>query len=135
MEHDRSDPGPRSKIDRVVRATLRSPLHSLLDPAVCELSYAAPLAGHEVTFPVFYAHLGSALVVVAGNADAKRWWRAFRSPWPVDVRRHGEVSWTGIARLLQPGDRLYREAVHAYRRVHHYHIGEQDRVIVIEPLG
>ena len=86
----------RPRHHRLISWSLASPLHQLLG-RLALLEYTAS-DGRTVRLPVQYARTGSDLVVVAGGASHKRWWRAFRSSRPavvlVDGRRYrvtGEV--------------------------------------------
>lgn len=74
------------RVDAVVRALVRGPLHVLV-PGVHELSYVGPVSGRVVRLPVQAVAHDGGLVVLVGDADRKRWWRAFRTPHPVTVRR------------------------------------------------
>jgi hypothetical protein len=89
-------PAHRLPHHRLISWSLASPLHQLLG-RLALLEYAAS-DGRTVRLPVQYAHTGGDLVVVAGGASHKRWWRAFRSARPavvlLDGRRYavtGEV--------------------------------------------
>jgi hypothetical protein len=81
----------RPRHHRLISWSLASPLHQLFG-RLALLEYTAS-DGQTVRLPVQYARTGSDLVVVAGGASHKRWWRAFRSSRPavvlVDGRRYG----------------------------------------------
>jgi len=106
--------GPPRWVNRAVVAVLRSPAHALLDARICELTYRLPGSDRVVVLPVRYIGTESRIVVAVGNADAKRWWRAFRRPRPVAVRRRGQVR-NGVGRVLVPACTGYAQALLAYR--------------------
>jgi hypothetical protein len=111
---NRKRTGPPRWVNRVVLGVLRSPAHALIDARICELIYRLPRSGRLVSVPVRYVADGDRILVAVGNADAKRWWRAFRQPRPVSVRVGGAIhSCTG--RLLVPSTSDHTHALLAYR--------------------
>lgn len=120
-------------MNHAVLALLRSPLHHLLGTELCELSYRAPRSGRPVSLPVLYADDGADLVVLAGDAREKLWWRALRGPLPVSVRR-GDAVWHGNGRVLTPDDPRYPAATDAYERRHGIRPVDGDQVVLIEDL-
>ena len=122
-----------SALNHVLLALLRSPLHHLLDTELCELSYRAPRCGRTIDLPVMYATDGADLVVLVGDAPEKTWWRAFREPHPVEVRRGGRVR-RGIGRVLAPDDPRYPGATLMYEHRHGIRPVDSDRVVLIENL-
>ena len=68
----------------MVLAVLHSPAHALLDARICELTYHLPRSGRVVVLPVRYVGTDESILIAVGNADAKRWWRAFY-PWPAQL--------------------------------------------------
>ena len=120
-------------LNHVLVTLLRSPLHHLLDTELCELSYRAPRSGRTVDLPVMYAYDGADLVVLVGDAPAKTWWRAFRKPGPVEIRRGGNVR-RGTARVLDPDDPRYAAATLMYEHRHGIRPVDGDRVVLIENL-
>ena len=124
-------------VNHALLVLLRSPLHHLLDSELCELSYRAPRSGRTVELPVMYATDGTGLVVLVGDAPEKTWWRAFREPGTVRIRRGGTVR-HGTARVLAQDDPRCTEATDAYERRHGIRPVDTDRVVLIEnltPLG
>lgn len=95
---------PPAALNEMVLGLLRSPLHSVLDPGICELRYHGRRTGRAVALPVIYARHGQRYVVVAGDAPRKRWWRNFTDPRPVEVRHGGRLH-TGTCRVLAPTTR------------------------------
>ncbi len=118
-------------INALVLGLLRSPVHGILDPGLCEVRYQGRLTGRRVCVPVLYAAEVNRFVVVAGDADRKSWWRNFTSPYPVDVRRGGETR-HGMGRLIRPGEPGYADILAIYQRRHDIAIQSTDRVLLIE---
>jgi hypothetical protein len=119
--------------NHAVLAVLRSPLHHLLDMGLCELRYTAPQSRMTVSLPVMYATEGDDLVVLVGDPAEKQWWRSFRNPYAVQVRR-GSVVRAGTGRVLVATDPRYPAAVDAYRRRHGLYPVNGDRIVLIEHL-
>ncbi|WP_412538491.1 nitroreductase/quinone reductase family protein [Longispora sp. K20-0274] len=94
--------------NRLVLGLLHSPLHALLDPGICELSFAGRRSGRLVRLPVMYAREGRTVVILVGHADAKRWWRNFHTPHPVTVTARGETN-TGTGRVVPADDPTAQE--------------------------
>ncbi|WP_018352476.1 nitroreductase/quinone reductase family protein [Longispora albida] len=99
--------------NRLVLGILHSPLHFLLDPGICELAFTGHRTGRLIRLPVMYAKEGPTVVVLAGNAEAKRWWRNFRSPRPVTVTL-AEQALPGTAAVIRASDPGYDEATAIY---------------------
>jgi hypothetical protein len=118
-------------INRMVLGLLRSPLHGLLDPGICELRYRGRRTGRAVALPVIYARHGDGYVVVVGGAPDKLWWRNFTDPRPVQVRQGGRLR-AGICRVVAPDDPAYEPAWRAYLRRQHVPREPGDRLLVIE---
>ncbi|HEU0240582.1 MAG TPA: hypothetical protein VFR11_15075 [Micromonosporaceae bacterium] len=120
-------------LNHALLAVLRSPLHRLLDDNVCEVAYQAPRSGRHVALPVMYAADGDDLVILVGDAAAKTWWRAFRKPHGVQVRRHGATR-AGTARVISVGDARYAGAATAYECQHGLRPAADDQMVLIENL-
>ena len=75
----------------VIRALLRSPLHSLLSGQILLLTYTGRRSGRQYTLPVGYVRDGDALLVVSQHSELKRWWRNLRGEVPVAVLLRGEL--------------------------------------------
>jgi deazaflavin-dependent oxidoreductase (nitroreductase family) len=87
----------------VVLAILRSPVHRLLSGMAIELRYTGRRTGRQYTVPVQYAQADGRLVVVPQDAEAKTWWRNFRTAQPVTVRLKGRL-YNATAQVVRPGD-------------------------------
>jgi hypothetical protein len=119
--------------NRWVLAMLRSPLHRLLDPGLRELRYRAGRSGRQVALPVMYAQSGDRFVVLVGNAPGKTWWRHFRTPEPVEVRRWRRVR-RGVGRVIGRDEDGYAEAVRVYAARHSLVPQADERLIVIDTV-
>jgi len=117
--------------NRCVLALLRSPVHHVLDPGLCELRFRGRRSGVRVALPVLWARAGDRLVVLVGDAPGKTWWRNFRTSAPVLVRRAGTVR-PGVGRVLRPDEDGYTDAAGAYTKRHGLVPQPTDRLIVIE---
>jgi hypothetical protein len=106
-------------------------VHHLLDPGLCELRFRGWRSGLRVALPVLWAPAGDRLVVLIGDAPAKSWWRNFRSPGPIQVRRSGIIR-AGVARVIAPGQDGYDDAARAYTKRHGLVPQPTDRLLVIE---
>lgn len=103
------------RVDAVVRALVRGPLHVLV-PGVHELTYVGPVTGRVVRLPVQGVAHDGGLVVLVGDADRKRWWRAFRASHPVTVRRgRTAVDATGVVLPAEDPRRAPAAAAYAAR--------------------
>ncbi|MDU0294665.1 hypothetical protein [Saccharothrix longispora] len=99
-------------MNRLVLRLLGSAGHRVLGGKVCALRYRTA-GGATVELPVQYVHDGDRLVVVAGGASGKRWWRHFRTAAPVEVLVDGNRV-TGSGAVLGGAER--DAALDAYRR-------------------
>jgi hypothetical protein len=121
---------PPALVNKAVLAILRSPVHRILDTEMCELRYRAD-DGHAVCLPVLYAADGDRYVVLVGDVADKRWWRHFRQPAAVELRRGGR-STAATGRILPPTDPGYRAAVDAHQHRHHVPVEPTDEVLLLE---
>jgi hypothetical protein len=80
------------------------------------LEYAAG-DGRRVRLPVQYARWRDELVVAAGGARAKTWWRAFRSPRRATVLLDGVVVEV-VGHLVGRDDPARSQVAVAYQLVH-----------------
>ena len=123
--------GPPRWVNHVVLSVLRSPAHRLLDARLCELSYRTPRSARTVAFPVAYAQDGDRVVVLVGDADRKRWWRAFRQPRPVSLLLRRQPH-DAVGRVVDPSDPVYAHALLAYRLRHHARSTTGCELVVVE---
>ncbi len=121
----------RPLANRCVLALLRSPLRRLLDPGLRELRYRALRSGRTIALPVMFAQSGDRFIVLVGNAPAKVWWRHFRTPAAVEVRRGRRVR-PGIGRVIRPDDDGYAEAVRVYAARHQLVPQGDEQLVVID---
>lgn len=104
-------------VNRLMVRLLQSRLHPLASRAVTVLRVVGSRSGATHTFPVQYARDGAALVLLAGRAETKQWWRNFRSNHPVEVCLDG--AWQrGVGRALLAGTDpdAHAAALASYRR-------------------
>jgi deazaflavin-dependent oxidoreductase (nitroreductase family) len=98
----------------IVRAALSSPAHRPFSGVLLVLSYSGRRSGRAHSLPLQYARHGDDLVVMAGTASQKSWWRNFREPAPVGVTLAGKTTpW--VARVLSGQERDGAFAAYAAR--------------------
>jgi deazaflavin-dependent oxidoreductase (nitroreductase family) len=103
-------------VNPVVRVLARTPARRLLGRPLVLLRYTGRRTGRRFELPVMAAQAGEDLVVVAGQHDAKTWWRNFgAAAQEVTVRVQGDLQ-RRSARRLSADDARYAEAIGAYRR-------------------
>ena len=76
-------------INPVVRALLRSPLHSLLSRNVMLITLTGRRTGSDYTLPVQYARRGDTVYVF--SPGDRRWWRNLNEGGAVTVRIGNET--------------------------------------------
>ncbi|MFF4059796.1 hypothetical protein ACFYZ8_29810 [Streptomyces sp. NPDC001668] len=114
----------------MVLALLRSRWHAAA-PGLCALSFAGRRSGRPVLLPVQYAREGDRLVVLAGRAAGKQWWRNFAEPHQVGALVDG-VARAGVGRLVRAGDSDRAAAERTYGRRHpHVRITPDDPLVLI----
>ncbi|WP_189940822.1 nitroreductase/quinone reductase family protein [Streptomyces aurantiogriseus] len=117
-------------MNRIVLALLRSRWQAAV-PGLCALAFLGRRTGRPVTLPVQYAREDDQLVVLAGRAADKQWWRNFTQPHEVGVLVD-RVTYEGIGRLVPVGHPGRIAAERAYGRRHpHVRISRDDPLIVV----
>lgn len=97
-----------TRLNPILRAILRSPLHWLLSRGLLLLTFTGRKTGRRFTIPVGYqAEEAGVLTVMASEAPKKQWWKNYREPGPVEVRLRGRIR-TGTALLLEPASAEFR---------------------------
>ena len=95
------------RLNPLVAAILRSPLHWLLSPGLMLLTVTGRTSGRRYTIPVGYHQTADAVVVMVGEAPSKTWWRNYRAPGPIELRLRGKVA-RGRAEVLSPTSSEFR---------------------------
>jgi hypothetical protein len=81
-----------------LRRLLRSPAGRRLGRQLGVLRYTGATSGQERELVAGYARTGTTAWIWVGDAAAKRWWRNFRTPAPVELWLAGEhVRGRGVA--------------------------------------
>lgn len=80
---------PQSIGNHLVATVLRSPIHSLLSSRLMLLTYEGRRTGRSYTIPVNYAEHDGGLVVYAGQAARKQWWRNLQTARQVEIVLRG----------------------------------------------
>jgi hypothetical protein len=108
-------PRPPVISHRFLLALLRSPLGPLFG-GLCELRFVGRVSGRDIALPVQCAREGTSLVIYAGRAADKRWWRNFRGGHDVAVRVGGAVQ-AGRGHVVDADDpdRVWAERAYARR--------------------
>lgn len=75
----------------VVRPILRSRFHRVLSGFLLLVTVTGRKTGKRHTFPVLYARDGADIVIVAGWASKKRWWKNLIGGGDVTVQMAGET--------------------------------------------
>jgi deazaflavin-dependent oxidoreductase (nitroreductase family) len=88
---------------------LRSPLHSLLDPALMLVTVTGRKTGKRYTIPVGYQRDGDRITVLVSRARTKTWWRNYREAGPVEVHTRGRTR-AGVAQIVAPGSAEFLSA-------------------------
>ncbi len=95
----------------IVSGVLRSPLHRMMSRSLMLLKYRGRRTGKEYTIPVGYVRNGDEIIVLAGRADTKSWWRGMRGPQQVEACL-GRTWKKGVARAVEREDAVERMRVY-----------------------
>lgn len=96
-----------SRMNPLVAALLRSPLHFLLSPGLVLLTVTGRRSGRRYAIPVGYQRDDDEIVVMVSKAKSKQWWRNYYEPAPVSLRLRGRER-AGYAELVAPGSEEFR---------------------------
>lgn len=99
-----------TRLNPLIRALLRSPLHFLASKGLMVLSVTGRKSGRSFSFPVGYQREGGTLTVLVSEARRKQWWRNLRQPAPVGLVLRGRER-TGTGQLVAPGSDLFYRSV------------------------
>jgi hypothetical protein len=96
--------------NRAVELLLRSPAHRLASGSLDVIRYQAPRSGSTVSTPTQYAEDAGQIVILVGRPETKTWWRAFRSPHPLEILVRGR--WLAMTGSLVDVEREPAEVAH-----------------------
>lgn len=99
-----------SRINPLVAAVLRSPLHWLLSFGLMLITVTGRRSGRRYTIPVGYQRHDDLLTILVSEAPKKQWWRNFHEPAAVIVRVKGKPL-EGVAQLVPPSSPEFRDRV------------------------
>lgn len=106
-----------SRLNPLVVAILRSPVHWIASPGLTLLTYTGRKSGRRISLPVGYQLDGDEVAVLVSEARNKRWWRNFREPGDVELTLRGK-SRVGRAVVVSWEDPFFRaSAERVLRRV------------------
>ena len=97
-----------SKLNPLVRALLRSPLHGLASRGLLLLTVTGRRTGRRYSIPVGYQRDGERLNLMVSEAPSKQWWRNYHEPRPVELLLRGRAR-RGTARVVAPSSPDFRE--------------------------
>lgn len=104
------------RLNPLVAAILRSPLHGLASPGLLLLTITGRRSGRRYSIPVGYHALDDAIVVMVSDAASRQWWRNFLEPRSVGLHLRGRPL-DATARVLPAGGEAYRRrAEQCFRR-------------------
>jgi len=106
-----------SRLNPLVVAILRSPVHWIASSGLTLLTYSGRKSGRRISLPVGYQLDGNEVAVLVSEARNKRWWRNFREPGDVELTLRGK-SRVGRAVVVASEDPFFRaSAERVLRRV------------------
>jgi hypothetical protein len=86
---------------------------------MCGVRYTGRRTGRTVTLPVAYAACGTDVMVLAGHATAKQWWRNFRGGRPAELFLDGRW-WPARGEVVESGRIEYPRLLAGYRAAHRH---------------
>jgi hypothetical protein len=90
-------PHRQTRFNRFFARWLASPLGGLSGGAVL-VRYKGRVSGAQRQLPVYLRPIEGGYLIRVGGAEQKKWWRNFRSPWPIEIVRGGRtIEGTGLA--------------------------------------
>lgn len=106
-----------SRLNPLVVALLRSPLHGLASRGLLLLTVTGRRTGRRYTIPVGYQMDGDRFVILVSKARRKNWWRNYRDPAPVELLVAGREL-VGMGWVVQPESFEFRKNVErTFRRM------------------
>jgi hypothetical protein len=97
-----------SKLNSIVAAILRSPLHWPLSIGLALITVTGRRSGRQYTLPVGYQRRGDEILILVSDAPNKIWWRNYRTPGPMALLVRG-TSMKGTAELIEPNHPAFRD--------------------------
>jgi hypothetical protein len=96
------------RLNPMVVAVLRSPVHWLVSPGLMGVTITGRRTGRTYTIPVGYHDVGDAVVVLVSDGPGRSWWRNFLTSHPAVLTLRGRaVPARGLA--LDPASDEFRE--------------------------
>lgn len=77
-----------SRFNRFMARWLSSPFGVLSGRAVL-IRYVGRVTGKQRQLPVNCQKFENGFLIRVGRPESKKWWRNFRSPWPIEIVRKG----------------------------------------------
>jgi hypothetical protein len=78
----------QSRFNRFIARWLSSPCGVLSGRAVL-VRYVGRVSGQQRQLPVNSQKFDNGFLIRVGRPESKKWWRNFRSPWPIEIVRKG----------------------------------------------
>lgn len=103
--------------NRWVLMALTSETGRRILPGLCGVRYTGRRTGRTVVLPVAYAACGTDVMVLAGHAATKRWWRNFHDGHSAELFLDGR--WRSARGEVVTADRIeYARLLAGYRAAH-----------------
>jgi len=100
------------KLNPLVSAILRSPLHRLLSRGLVLVTVTGRRTGRRYTIPTGYLVDGDVVIILVADAPDKLWWRNYRAPGPIELRLRGRRV-PGTGEVVEPGTEEFRRRAEA----------------------